>query len=211
MISFLRQNSLCRMFLIFWERINTASRRRLGGVGCRVPISSTLALVKARDAGEALRQLMKGRQSAWRRMWMALQHRQGVKKKNSSEVSFFFFFFFYPRLLLHSPKMNWLFRFKKVHGWNTKRGSSISPWIVKENPMAVGSKGGAGEGCVVGLWLDPGPVLLKGLQRKHQSALLLWTTWDNFFTGSLLFKDFLYQMCQHMCQWTPIAAWLFIM
>lgn len=45
-------------------------------------------------------------------------------------------------LLLHLPKMNWLFRFKKVHGWNTKRGSSISPWIVRENPMAVRRDGG---------------------------------------------------------------------
>lgn len=40
----------------------------------------------------------------------------------------------------------WLFRFKKVHGWNTKRGSSISLWIVRENPMAVrrGGEGGGG-------------------------------------------------------------------
>lgn len=47
------------------------------------------------------------------------------------------------------PKMNWLFRFKKVHGWNTKRGSSISPWIVRENPMAVWKEGAWG---VVRCW-----------------------------------------------------------
>lgn len=52
--------------------------------------------------------------------------------------------------------------------------------------------GGTAEGCVVGLWLDPGPVLLRGLQRKHQSSLLplqiLWTIWDNFSTVSSLLK-----------------------
>lgn len=114
------------------------------------------------------------------------------EKKNE-----FWSFSFYSLLLSHLPEMNWLFRFKKVHGWNTKRGSSISPWIVRENPMAVWR-----EGCVVGLWLDPGPVLLRGLQRKHQSSLLplqiLWTTWDNFFTVSPLLKIFFIK-CASIC------------
>lgn len=65
------------------------------------------------------------------------------------------FFFSCRRLLLlfllRLPKMNWLFRFKKVHGWNTKRSSSIRPWIVRENPTTVWSNrggGGGGEGLL---------------------------------------------------------------
>lgn len=139
-------------------------------------------------------------------LWMTLERGRGVKKKKKRVLKFFFF----APLLLHSPKMNWLFRFKKVHGWNTKRGSSISPWIVRENPVAVWREGRRGEGreakgrgggdALLGLWLDPGPVLLRGSEQKHQSSLLplqiLWTTWDNFFTVSPLFKDFLYQARQ---------------
>lgn len=40
---------------------------------------------------------------------------------------FFILFYLFYSLPPSLPKMNWLFRFKKVHGWNTKRGSSISP------------------------------------------------------------------------------------
>lgn len=120
----------------------------------------------------------------------------------------------YSLLLMPLPKMNWLFRFKKVHGWNTKRGSSISPWIVRENPVAVWKWGGGSGVCVAGLWLDPGPVLLWGSQWKHQSSLLplqiLWTIWDNFSTVSPILKIFFIKRARICVSEHFTAAWLFI-
>lgn len=128
--------------------------------------------------GEAPRQLMKRRQREHVSDTCALRRekKKGVMK-----------FCLVLPLLLCLPKMNWLFRFKKVHDWNTKRGSSISPLNSGRKILRLcgGGTGGSGEVCCWSL-IRPRQVL----QRKHQSSLLcletLWTAWDNFFTVSLL-------------------------
>ena len=107
--------------------------------------------------------------------WMTLGCRRGVGERRKKKKKGVLKFFFFAPLLLRLPKMNWLFRFKKVHGWNTKRGSSISPWIVRENPVAVWREGRRGEerggeakgrggwGCVVGSLIRPWASSTQGL------------------------------------------------
>lgn len=108
------------------------------GAQPRYHCASALVVVKARDICEALRQLMKECSES---LWMTIECWQGVKKKRVLK------FFFFSLLLMCLPKMNWLLRFKTVHGWNTERGSSISPWIVRENPMALWKAGARGGVC----------------------------------------------------------------
>lgn len=114
-------------------------------------------------------------------------------------------FSLYSLLLMPLPKMNWLFRFKKVHGWNTKRGSSISHWIVRENPVAMWKEG---EGVGLRCWslIRPWASSTRGLAAK--TSILSSSTSNplnhlrQFLHCKPNFKDFLYQMCQNMCQWT---------
>lgn len=107
------------------------------------------------------------------------------------------FFFYSLLLLLHLPKMNWLFRFKKVHGWNTKRGSSISPWIVRENPMAVWSKGGRG---AVRCWslIRPWASSTQGLAAQTSIRSSPLNHLRQFLHCKPPLKDFLIK-CAYIC------------
>lgn len=158
----------------------------------------------ARDVGEALRQLMKERQSTQRACEWHLSAGKEWKK-------WVLKFFFYTLLLLCLPKMNWLFRFKKVHGWNTKRGSSISPRIVRENPMAVWRREDAEKGVRCWSLIRPWASSTQGLAA--QTSILSSSTSNplnhlrQFFHCKPPYKYFPYQMCQHYVSMNTYCNW----
>lgn len=131
------------------------------------------------------------------------------KKKRVLKFSLYF------PLLLHSPEMNWLFRFKKVHGWNTKRGSSISPLNSGRKSCACvegkreRERGGGGMwGCCWSLirpWASSAAAQTSTLSSLSSPSNHLNHLSQFLHSKLLLFKTFFIKHAS-VCPWELIAV-----